>query len=294
MRFSKELLLACVLLVLAGVVRAQVADTSNLTLEGARKAIAAGFEYAARNGAPGGAIAVVDAGGSLLALERLDGTFAAAANVSIGKARTSALFKKPTKVFEDIVNKGRTTMVALDDFTPLQGGVPVVIDGQVVGAVGVSGAASAQQDEDIAMAAAAAVDDGKSLRLSSIPITHFSAADVQAAFAKGMPLLETSGYKVHASMRVAPGEVEVHDYETDVFYIVEGSATLVLGGKPIGGRVTAPGEFRAPSLEGGEAHPVSKGDVIVIPKGVPHWFKEVNGPVHYFTVKPISRVGGDT
>lgn len=294
MRFSKGAFFACALLALAGMARAQVVETSTLTLDGARKAIAAGLDYAARNHAPGGVIAVVDSGGNLMALERLDGTFAAGANVSIGKARTAALFKKPTKVFEDIVNKGRTTMVALNDFTPLQGGVPIVVDGNVVGAVGVSGAASAQQDEEIAMAAAGAVNNGKSLQLSSIPITHFPAAEVSAAFAKGVPLLETSGYKIHASMRTSPGEVEVHDYETDVFYIVKGRATLMLGGKPVGGRVTAPGEFRAPALEGGDAHVVGQGDVIVIPKGVPHWFKEVEGTVHYFTVKPISRVGGDT
>jgi len=66
------------------------------------------------------------------------------------------LFKKPTRVFEDLVNGGRTTMVTLPDFTPLQGGVPITSGGQVVGAVGVSGASSAQQDEDIANAAAAA------------------------------------------------------------------------------------------------------------------------------------------
>ena len=102
----------------------------------------------------------VDDGGNLMALERVDGTFAAGANISIGKARTAALFQKPTRVFEEIIGKGRTAMVALNDFTPLQGGVPIVVDGQIVGAVGVSGAASAQQDEELAMAAAAAVSQG--------------------------------------------------------------------------------------------------------------------------------------
>jgi glc operon protein GlcG len=77
--------------------------------------------------------------------------------ISIGKARTAALFRRPTKAFEDIINKGRTAMTTLNDFTPLQGGVPIVIDGQVVGAVGVSGAASAQQDEEIAVAGANAL-----------------------------------------------------------------------------------------------------------------------------------------
>jgi glc operon protein GlcG len=129
-------------------------DKKALTLEGAKKIIAAAVAEAKSKNAPGAAIAVVDDGGNLVAVERLDNTFAAGANISIGKARTSALFKRPTKVFEDIINKGRTTMVALPDFTPLQGGIPIIVDGQVIGGIGVSGAASAQQDEEIAIAGA--------------------------------------------------------------------------------------------------------------------------------------------
>jgi glc operon protein GlcG len=121
-----------------------------------KKVIAAAVAYAKKNNAPGGVIAVVDEGGNLMALERLDGTFAAGANISIGKARTAVLFKRPTKVFEDIIKNGRTAMVALPDafFTPLQGGIPITIDGQIVGGVGVSGAASSQQDEELAIAGA--------------------------------------------------------------------------------------------------------------------------------------------
>ena len=136
---------------------AQTAQKRTLTLEGAKLAIAAAVAEAKNKNAPGGVIAVVDDGGNLMALERLDNTFAAGANISVGKARTAALFKRPTKVFEDIVNKGRTTMVALNDFTPLQGGVPIVVDGEIVGAIGVSGAASAQQDEELAIAGANAL-----------------------------------------------------------------------------------------------------------------------------------------
>lgn len=150
-----------VALALLGAAHAGAASGSDkkvLTLGGARKVIAAAETEAKRLNAPGGVIAVVDDGGNLVALERLDHTFAAGATISVGKARTAALFKKPTKVFEDIVNKGRTAMAALPDslFTPLQGGVPIVVDGQIIGAIGVSGAASAQQDEDIAIAGAAA------------------------------------------------------------------------------------------------------------------------------------------
>src|SRR5688572_16629133 len=136
---------------------AQVAMTKSLTLDGARRVIAGAQAEARRLNAPGGVIAVVDNGGNLIALERLDGTFSAGANISIGKARTAVQFKRPTKVFEDIIRNGRTPMVALDDFTPLQGGVPVVAGGEIVGAVGVSGAASAQQDEELAIAGASVI-----------------------------------------------------------------------------------------------------------------------------------------
>jgi glc operon protein GlcG len=141
------------------VARSRGADATNhqtLTMDGARKVAEAAAGYARANGA-GGNIAVVDPGGHLLHFVRLDGSFPAGVNVSIGKARTAATFRKSTKEFEDIVNQGRFTMTALADFTPLQGGVPIVHAGQIVGAIGVSGAKSAQQDEDIAKAGAAAV-----------------------------------------------------------------------------------------------------------------------------------------
>ena len=101
---------------------------------------------------------MVDDGGNLIAFHRIDPTFPAGARVSIGKARTAALFRQPTKNFEDVITqKGRTSMIALDDFTPLQGGVPIIVGGQIVGAVGVSGASSADQDEQFAKAGAAAL-----------------------------------------------------------------------------------------------------------------------------------------
>ena len=137
-----------------------VATKHKLTLEGARKIGDGAAIYARQNGA-GPSIAVVDDGGYLLYFLRPEESFAAGANVSIGKARTSAIFKKPTKEFEDTINKGRFTMTALPDFTPLQGGVPVIHEGQVIGAVGVSGAKSAQQDEEVAKAGAEALSEKK-------------------------------------------------------------------------------------------------------------------------------------
>jgi glc operon protein GlcG len=137
--------------------RAQTIEKKALNLEGAKKVIAAATAEAKSKNAPGGAIAVVDEGGNLIAVERLDNTFAAGANISIGKARTAVLFKRPTKFFEDVINKGRTAMTTLNDFTPLQGGIPIIVDGQIIGAVGVSGAATAQQDEELAIAGANAL-----------------------------------------------------------------------------------------------------------------------------------------
>ncbi len=137
--------------------QAQVVDKKALTLDGAKKVIAAAEAEAVKNHV-GCNVAVVDDGGNLIAFHRIDPTFPAGARVSIGKARTAALFRQPTKNFEDVITqKGRTSMIALEDFTPLQGGVPIVVGGQIVGAIGVSGASSADQDEQFAKAGAAAL-----------------------------------------------------------------------------------------------------------------------------------------
>lgn len=135
--------------------RAQVTEVKTLSLAGARiVADAAAAEAHKRNA--GGAIAVVDIGGHLLFLERLDNTFPAAATVAVEKARTAATFRRPTRDFEKAIANGRASLLGVAVMTPLQGGVPIVVNGEVVGAVGVSGATSAQEDDDIAAAAAAA------------------------------------------------------------------------------------------------------------------------------------------
>ncbi len=235
----------------------------------------------ARKNKAGGAVAVVDAGGHVLALERLDGTFPYASTVSIGKARTAALFKKPTAFFEDVVNKGRTAMVTIDGFTPLQGGVPILAEGEVIGAVGVSGANSAQQDTEIATAAAAA--------FSAPPpaVSYFPSGRVSSAFLKGEVLFDGAGanFMVHASHRDKAGLVEVHDEDADIVYVLEGTATIVTGGKLRDGKMIAPGEVRGTDVEGGESRTLVKGDVMIIPAGTPHWFQEVSNPFNYYVVK---------
>ena len=108
---------------------------------------------------------------------------------------------------------------------------------------------------------------------------------VAAAFAKGVPLLETNNFKIQAGRREAPGLVEVHKRDTDIFYVLEGTATLVTGGKAIEPKSISRGEVRANAINGGEVCHLEKGDVIVIPKGVPHWFREVSAPFLYYVVK---------
>ena len=276
-------LFAVSIAMLAETAAAQTVERRSITLEGARTVISAAKEYARKNNAPGGVIAVVDEGGNLVALERLDGTFSAGANISVGKAKTAVMFKRPTKFFEDVIKNGRTAMVALPDFTPLQGGVPIMIDGQLVGGVGVSGAMSAMQDEELAIAGADALSNHKSL-----PVTFIDSKAVSDAFEKGAVLEDGSNgenYMVHASRREKPGMSEVHDLDTDIIYVLDGTAVFVTGGKSVDPKMVAPNEFRGTSVEGGETRELKKGDVVIVPKGTPHWFKQVDGVFKYYVVK---------
>ena len=155
MKFFSTILLT---VLLAGAATAQVSTTYVLTLEAARKIAADARKYATDNKAPGCSIAITDAGGHLIYLERLDNTFASSAMVAYKKAETAALFRKNTNAFEKSINDGREALITVG-YTMLQGGVPVVYNGQVIGAIGVSGSASAQQDEDIALAGSKAKID---------------------------------------------------------------------------------------------------------------------------------------
>jgi len=287
--------LALLAAVMAAPAAAQIVDKKSLNLEGARIVAAAAAAEAKRNNA-GGAIAVVDDGGNLLYLERLDKTFAAAANISIAKARSAANFQRDTRIFEDAITNGRVSLVANPELLPLQGGVPITVDGQVVGAIGVSGAASAQQDEEIAKvgAVALAVRPGPMTTspMTGSGATFIPAVKVAGAFVKGMPLVETGGYKVHASRREAPGMAEVHVRDTDIIYVLDGASTIVTGGEVVDGRTVAEDEIRGASIRGGETHRLAKGDVVIVPNGVPHWFKEVQAPFLYYVVKATAPSGG--
>src|SRR5258705_554816 len=253
---AAALLLAAISAIAAG---QTVTEKKSLTIEGAKKVIAAAVAYAKRDNATGGVIAVVDDGGNLMALERLDGTFAAGATISIGKARTAVLFKRPTKVFEDIIKNGRTAMVALPDnfFTPLQGGIPIIVDGPIVVGVGVIGASSAVQDQELAIAGANVFGDdaktGDAMKMSKPPVLFFDNNQVSASFSKGAVLLDGTNrnYMVNTSRRDKPGLAEIHRLDTDIIYVLDGTATFVTGGTAVDTKAIEPNEIRVCRIDGG-------------------------------------------
>jgi len=291
MKTQKIILTLLITALCVRVSTAQIADKKVLTLDGAKRVIAAAEAQARQLNAPGAVIAVVDDGGNLMALERLDGTFSAGANVSIGKARTAVRFKKPTRFFEELINssgKGRTVMAALEDFTPLIGGIPITLDDQIIGGVGVSGASSAQQDEELAISGAAAAKGFGKSSVASAAISYFDREQVKAALAKGTVLLDGSNdrnYMIHASRRETAGMAEIHTKDTDIIYVLGGKATFVTGGNALETKNVAADEIRGISIQGGDTREIAEGDVIVVPNGVPHWFKEISGPFTYYVVK---------
>jgi quercetin dioxygenase-like cupin family protein len=118
-------------------------------------------------------------------------------------------------------------------------------------------------------------------------VTYFDTAKVSAAFQKGAVLFDGEGgnYMVHASRREAPGMAEVHTKDADIVYVLEGTATLVTGGTAVDLKNTGPDEFRGQAINGGQTRQLNKGDVIIIPAGVPHQFQEVTNPFLYYVVK---------
>jgi len=137
----------------------------------------------------------------------------------------------------------------------------------------------------LAMAPAAAVAQSRA-------VTHVDSEKVAAALAGGSrgivgPLVSAKDYTVSGIKRTKPGEVEIHDHETDIFYVTDGEATFITGGTIVGAKQTAPGQTRGTDLHGGQTVRLKKGDVITIPAGVPHWFKDVSPSISYLTVKVI-------
>jgi quercetin dioxygenase-like cupin family protein len=123
---------------------------------------------------------------------------------------------------------------------------------------------------------------GESPQPAVVQIDHDK---VTAAFAKGGLLAEGGNYKVQAGRREGPGQAEIHERDTDIFYVLDGTATFVTGGQAVGMTNLSAGELRGREITGGETHHLTKGDVITIPNGVPHWFKETSKPFLYLMVK---------
>lgn len=118
-------------------------------------------------------------------------------------------------------------------------------------------------------------------------VTYVEHNKVAAALDKGGSLAKGPDFTVGGVRRTGPGQVEVHEKETDIFYIVDGEATFVTGGTMIGGKNTRPGQWLGSDIQGGETHHLTKGDVITIPAGTPHWFREVPQSIHYYMVKVV-------
>ena len=262
------------------------AEVPALTQEGAKLAAEAiGAEAARRGVAP--VISAVDAGGALMYLHRPDDAQVASVEVTTDKARTAAIYRRPSKDFEDQASGGRPSALHLARAVPLQGGEPIVYEGEVIGAVGVSGATSADEDRELALIGADAAVRAASAcgNGSGNGAAFFAASAVEHKFREGGLLLDTAGYKIDAGRRVKPGEVEYHERVTDVMHVVRGTATVVTGGEMRDAREVAPGELRAPEVEGGTRHELHEGDVLAIPNGVPHQFVDVSDPFLYFVVK---------
>ena len=157
MKLARILSMALALLATATILHADLPTKRVLTLAAAKKIAATAEAEALKRGATV-VIAVVDDGGHLIVLERLDDTQVASVEVAIGKARTAAIFRRPSGVFEDQIRNGRLASLVLPGATPLQGGIPILVEGKVVGAIGVSGN-TPQEDEDIAKVGAAATPE---------------------------------------------------------------------------------------------------------------------------------------
>jgi mannose-6-phosphate isomerase-like protein (cupin superfamily) len=128
---------------------------------------------------------------------------------------------------------------------------------------------------------------GATGKAQSSQVTQVDHEKVAAALAKGGALVTAPDLTVQGIHRTGPGQVEIHAKETDIFYVTDGEATIVTGGTMVGGRQTAPNQLRGSDVKGGESRHLTKGDVIVIPAGVPHWFKDVSPSINYLTVKVI-------
>jgi quercetin dioxygenase-like cupin family protein len=129
------------------------------------------------------------------------------------------------------------------------------------------------------------------LVLAAGDVSYVQHDKVATALAKGGPLVNAPDLNltVSGSHRDKAGQVEVHEKETDVIHVIDGEATFVTGGTMVGGKMTKPGQQLGSDIKGGQTHHLTKGDVVVVPAGTPHWFKEVPTSVSYYAVKVLKQ-----
>ena len=217
-------------------------------------------------------------------LWRPDRAQVASVGVATDKARTAAIYRRPSKDFEDQASGGRASALHLARAVPLQGGIPIVHEGEVIGAVGVSGASSADEDQELAVLGAERAVGPAAARRTAPLSSHEDA--VRAKFATGGLLLDAGAYKLDAGRREAPGEVEYHAHTVDVMHVVDGHRDRRHRRRD--GRRAQRRRRRAACRLGRPADtPTScqRGDVLAIPAGVPHQFTGVSDPFLYFVVK---------
>ena len=118
-------------------------------------------------------------------------------------------------------------------------------------------------------------------------VLYFNKEQVDKVFAVAGTFVadKDKNYKIMAGNRTAPGGAEIHAKDTDIFFVLDGSCTIVTGGTLVDEKTTAPDEIRGKSITGGEKTVLSKGDLLVIPHGTPHWMSEVHGTFQYLVVK---------
>jgi len=116
---------------------------------------------------------------------------------------------------------------------------------------------------------------------------YFDKEQVEKIFAAGGSFVkdDDKNYQITAGSRTTPGTAEIHGNYTDIFYVLGGSATIVTGGSIVDEKTVAPEEFRGTAVKEGETRQLSKGDLIVIPHGTPHWLQQVQGTFQYLVVK---------
>ena len=181
------------------------ASVPALTQDGARLAAeAAGAEATRRGVWP--VAAVVDAAGDLIYLWRPDRAQVASVGVATDKARTAAIYRRPSKDFEEQASNGRPSALHLARAVPLQGGIPIVHDGQVVGAIGVSGASSADEDQELAVLGAGAAQAAAAAPEAAV---HLTAAALRERFATGGLVVDARRYQVDAGRRDRRGRRRV-------------------------------------------------------------------------------------